>query len=159
MCAWGSTAWASDTEIGFERRFGVGIAAGFPSSATLKIQATPRHGVSLHAGPTLATSGLHLRLQYDQASARLRTWAFGELWIGWQLGIVVNFVFGEAVGRTTVRPGLTAGVGVEVRLVPAPASLFLEAGPVLFPFDLASSEPSPFQPAGLVLCVGGRWWF
>ncbi len=158
-CAWAGPAAASDTEVGFERRFSLGIAAGFPSSATLKVQASPRHGVALHIGPTLATSGLHLRLQYDQASARLKTWSFGELWIGWQVGIIVNFVFGEAVGRTAVRPGLTAGVGLDIRLVPAPVSVFVEAGPMLFPFDIAPAQPTTFQPAGLVLCIGGRWWF
>lgn len=152
-------ARASDTEIGFERRFGLGIAAGFPSAATLKLQAAPRHGVSLHVGPTLATSGLHLRLQYDQSSARLKTWGFGELWVGWQLGAIVNLVFGEIVGTTAVRLGLTAGAALDLRLAPAPISAFVEAGPILFPIELAQPETSTFQPAGLVLCVGARWWF
>lgn len=152
-------AQATDVEVGRARRFGVGIAAGYPPSATIKAFVDPRNAVAFHLGTTLGTSGLHLRLQFEQTAKELRRWDFGELGLLWSAGVVADFIFGQQSASAAVRPGLTAGVGVELRLAPVPVAVFGEAAPILYPFDLASQEETPFFPLGFTLVVGGRWYF
>ena len=152
-------AQATEVDIGSKRRFGLGIAAGFPSSASAKILFDRKNGLALHVGPTLVTSGLHLRLQFEQHAMELKRWGFGELWFTWNVGFVVNLVFGEQVARQSVRPGVSAGVGVDLRLVPVPVSVFGEVSPAIYPLDINPPEPTPYLPAGVTVVVGARFYF
>lgn len=147
-------ASAGDIDIGVTRRLGLGVAAGLPFSASVKWLADRRNGVAIHVGATTTTSGLHTRVQYEQWSRRLRAWEFGELGIGWQAGLVVNLVFGQASESRSARLGLTAGPLVELRLSPVPISLFAEVAPVFYPLDLLPG--STFAPAGVTVAVGAR---
>lgn len=151
------TARAGETEVGTTRRLGIGVAAGFPTAATLKLHVKPTVGLTLHVGPTLVSAGLHVRLQAEHLPARLRRWTWGELRLGWQGGVAVELLFGTAAGRTSARPAVLVGVGAELRLVPVPVGLFAELSPMLFPADVAPATPTGFQPFGLTLVVGGRW--
>ena len=153
----GGAAVAAETEVGTTRRLGIGLAAGFPTAATLKLHVRPEIGLSLHLGPTLVSSGLHVRIQAEHLPARLRRWSWGELRLGWQGGVAVELLFGAAAGRTSARPAVLVGVGAELRLVPAPVGLFAELSPMLFPADVAPPKPTGFQPFGLTLVVGARW--
>lgn len=147
-------AHAEEIEAGRTKPFGLGIAAGFPPSASLKIHADQRNTVVFHVGPTMTTSGLHVRAQYEQEAAELRAWDIGRLAFLWHVGVEANLIFGQA---SSVRPGIFAGVGVEFQLVPAPVVLFAEAAPVVYPRDLVLS--TQFLPVGLHLTGGGRFYF
>ena len=106
LAAWflvASTALAADVEIGDTRRFGVGVAAGYPPSATLKYFFDPKNGLSMHVGPALVSNGLHTRIQFEQQAAILGDWDVGQLGLTWNLGVAVNFVFGQ---NRAIRPGL-----------------------------------------------------
>ncbi|MCB9664230.1 MAG: hypothetical protein H6732_08965 [Alphaproteobacteria bacterium] len=151
----------TSSEIGRERRFGVGLALGFPPSGTLKLFIDPNNALALHVGPTLATSGLHLRLQFEQAAKELRRWEIGELLLTWHLGVAVELIFGQQAVTSGVRFGVHGGVGVELRLVPAPIAVFGELAPVIYPFDLAAAVQgtSPFVPVQGIVAVGARWYF
>lgn len=149
-----SAAVAADIEVGRTRHFGVGVAAGFPPSVTLKYLADERHGVSLHVGSTLVTNGLHTRVQYEDRARLLRAWDFGELHLTWNIGVVMNLVFGAAAQTGPVRPGISAGVGVEFTLGPFPLTVFGEVSPVFFPLDLLPD--SNLLPAGVHVVVGTR---
>lgn len=147
-------ASAGDIDIGFTRRLGLGVAAGLPFSVSVKWLADRRNGLAIHVGATTTTSGLHTRVQYEQWSRRLRAWEFGELGIGWQAGLVVNLVFGQASESRSARLGLTAGPLVELRLAPVPIAAFAEVAPVFYPLDLLPG--STFAPAGVTVAVGAR---
>lgn len=146
-----------DIAIGRTRRFGLGVAAGFPPSVSFKYLFDRRSGVSVHLGPTFVASGLHTRVQFEQRARTLKDWDFGDLSLTWHAGLVFNLVFGEAVESAPVRPGVAAGVGVQLRLVPAPITAFAEVSPVLFPLDLLPG--AKFFPVGVQLAAGARWWF
>jgi hypothetical protein len=148
-----------DLEVGHTRRFGLGIALGWPPSATVKVFVDPRNAVALHLGTTLGTSGLHLRLQFEQTARRLKSWDWGELGIGWQVGVAVDFLFGQQASATAVRPGVLGGANVELRVAPAPVAVFGEVSPILYPFDLAARQETSFFPVGLVIVAGARWYF
>ncbi len=145
-------------EIGTRYRLGIGIAAGFPPSVTLRYAADPRRAVALHVGPTMVTTGLHVRLQYEQRVAELRTWAFGTLGLTWNIGVVASLVFGQEVDGRPIRPGITTGLGVELAFGVAPAAVFGEISPVLYPLDLFPATRTAFLPAGLTVVVGARWY-
>jgi hypothetical protein len=147
-------ATAGDIDIGVTRRLGLGVAAGLPFSVSVKWLADRRNGLAIHVGATTTTSGLHTRVQYEQWSRRLRAWEFGELGIGWQAGLVVNLVFGQASESRSARLGLTAGPLVELRLAPVPIAAFAEVAPVFYPLDLLPG--STFAPAGVTVAVGAR---
>lgn len=151
------SARAAEVEIGTLRRFGVGVAAGYPPTATAKYYFDKKNGFSAHIGPTLGTSGLHLRIQFEQKAADLAQWDFGELSFTWHIGVVSNFIFGQAVSDTPVRPGINAGVGVELRVNFAPVAFFGELSPVIYPLDLLPG--ASFLPVGVIFAVGGRWYF
>lgn len=148
-------------EVGQERRLGVGLALGFPPSGTAKLFVDARNGLALHVGPTLAISGLHIRLQFEQAVRSLRRWEVGELLLTWHLGVAVELVFGQQAVTSGVRFGVHGGIGVELRVVPAPVAVFGEIAPVIYPFDLAAAVQggSPFVPVQGILTVGVRWYF
>lgn len=152
-------AHASDSEVGTRRRFGLGIAAGFPSSVTMKVLFDRKNGVALHVGPTLVTTGLHLRLQFEQRATELTSWDWGTLGLSWNLGVSVNLVFGTVAAQLPVRYGVLAGVGLDLRLEPVPVAAFVELSPVIYPIELAAPEPSPFLPAGVIVVAGGRFYF
>lgn len=149
-----AAAVAGDIEVGRTRHLGLGIAAGFPPSLTLKYLADPRRGFSVHLGSTLATSGLHTRVQYEDRARRLRAWDFGELHLTWNIGLTFNLVFGAASQAVPVRPGIFAGVGVEFTLGPFPLTVFGEVSPVLYPLDLLPDSNQ--LPAGVQAVVGTR---
>lgn len=150
-------AWSAPTEVGSVHPFGIGVAAGFPVSATFKWMPDARQGVSVHLGPTLVSAGVHTRVQYDAQVRMLKRWDLAELGIGWHTGVLVNFVFGQAAQQRALRVGVFAGASVELRLVPAPVSVFAEVAPVLYPLDLLPD--SGFLPIGLNAAVGARWFF
>lgn len=150
-------AWSAPTEVGSVHPFGIGVAAGFPVSATFKWMPDARQGVSVHLGPTLVSAGVHTRVQYDAQARTLKRWDLAELGIGWHTGVLVNFVFGQAAQQRALRVGVFAGASVELRLVPAPVSVFAEVAPVLYPLDLLPD--SGFLPIGLNAAVGARWFF
>lgn len=150
---------ALEAEVGAVRRLGVGAAVGFPPSASLKYFFDRKQGLALHLGPTLATTGLHTRLQFEHKATDLHDWDLGDLDLTWNVGVVLNFVFGQAVEGVPVRPGIHAGVGVELRFVPVPAALFAEVSPTLYPLDLVPSLRTRFLPAGVIVAAGGRWYF
>jgi len=150
-------AWSAPTEVGSVHPFGIGVAAGFPVSATFKWMPDARQGVSVHLGPTLVSAGVHTRVQYDAQVRTLKRWDLAELGIGWHTGVLVNFVFGQAAQQRALRLGVFAGASVELRLVPAPVSVFAEVAPVLYPLDLLPD--SGFLPIGLNAAIGARWFF
>lgn len=150
------TAHAGELEVGVTRKLGLGVAAGFPPSGTLKLHVDRRYGLALHVGPTLATNGIHTRLQFEHWIVDLRSWSFGVLGLTWHAGVLVNLVFGQAVETQPVRPGVVVGAGVELRLVPAPVGVFAEVGPTLFPIDLLPG--ARFVPLGVDVVVGARWY-
>lgn len=145
-------------EIGTRYKLGIGVSAGFPPSLTARYLADPRRGVAVHLAPTMVTTGLQLRVQYEQRVAELRTWAFGSLGLTWNVGVLAAVVFGQEVGIQPVRPGITTGLGVELSFGVAPAAVFAEVSPVLYPLDLIPATRSAFLPAGLTLIVGARWY-
>lgn len=106
----------------------------------------------------MVTTGLHLRLQYEQRVAELRTWGFGSLGLTWNIGLVAALVFGQEVGGRPIRPGITTGLGVELAFGVAPAAVFAEVSPVLYPLDLIPATRTSFLPAGLTVVVGARWY-
>lgn len=147
---------AADIEVAKVRPVGIGAAVGFPPSVTAKFFVDEFNGVSIHVGPTLITTGLHTRVQFEQTALRLVTWDVGDLWLSWHAGLVLNTIFGQAVSARPVRPGIHAGVGVELRLLPVPVAAFAEASPVLYPLDFLPG--ATFLPAGLTVAVGARWY-
>ena len=146
-------------QAGEVKRFGVGIAAGFPTAVTMKVFFDPRNAIALHVGPTLVISGLHIRLQFEQTPAIVGRWGAGELGVTWHLGTIVELIFGEQAVDAGFRAALSAGAGVEFRTVAVPFAAFAEVGPVLYPYDLANPGRTPFAPASFTLLVGGRWYF
>jgi hypothetical protein len=150
-------AWSAPTEVGSVHPFGIGVAAGFPVSATFKWMPDARQGVAVHLGSTLVSAGVHTRVQYDAQVRTLKRWDLAELGIGWHTGVLVNFVFGQAAQQRALRLGVFAGASVELRLVPAPVSVFAEVAPVLYPLDLLPD--SGFLPIGLNAAIGARWFF
>lgn len=159
--AWGAEPVipSREKEIGVTRRFGAGIAAGIPSSVTLKVQADPRNGVALHVGSALATPGLHLRLQFEQAPLVIDRFEFGDLFLTWHTGTVVNVAVGELVTTSGIRWGVTAGVGAELRPGWFPVSLFGEASLIVFPLDFVPGRDNPLAPIEVGLVVGARFFF
>lgn len=149
-----TAANAQVLEVGETRRIGVGIAAGYPPSGTVKFHLDRRNAVTLHAGPTLAANGLHTRVQFERWERDLKSWDFGVLGLTWHAGLVFNWVFGQAQEAQPVRPGVVAGAGVELRVVPFPVAAFAEVGPVLFPLDLLPN--ARFFPLGVDVVVGAR---
>lgn len=149
---------APEIRIGEQFRLGLGVAIGFPPSATVRYAVDPRRAVAVHLGPTMVTTGLHLRVQYEQRIADLRAWSFGQLSLTWQIGAVVALIFGQDTQGRPVRPGITTGIGVELAFGVAPAAVFAEIAPVVYPLDLVPSLRTAFLPAGLTVVVGGRWY-
>jgi hypothetical protein len=149
-------AWAGDAEVGHSRHIGLGIAAGFPPSVTLQWRPNPTHAAAVHVGPTLTTSGLHVRAQYEQRPRDLRAWDVARLALTWNIGLDVNLSFGQAGEAIPGRLGIHAGAGVELRLVPAPIVAFAELSPVFFPLDLLPQ--SNFSPVGINFAVGARFF-
>jgi hypothetical protein len=152
-----SAAWSAPSEVGTVHPFGLGIAAGFPVSLTFKWMPDGRQGAAVHIGPTLVTTGLHTRVQYEARLKTLKIWDVADLGIGWHTGVLVNLVFGQAATDRAARIGVYAGATVDLRLVPAPVSVFAEVAPVIYPLDLIPG--SRFLPAGINLAVGARWHF
>jgi hypothetical protein len=150
-------AHAEKLEVGESRKLGFGIAAGYPPTGSVKYHFDRRRALAVHAGPTLTTNGLHTRVQYEGWAFDLKSWTFGVLGLTWHAGVVVNLVFGQAVERDPVRPGVVGGVGVELRLVPVPVAAFAEVGPTLFPLDFLPN--ARFLPYGIDAVVGARWYF
>lgn len=149
-----SAALSADVEIGDERKTGVGVAVGFPPSVTGKHFFDPKNGLSFHLGPAIASTGLHTRLQFEQEAANLGDWDFGRLGLTWNVGVIVGFIFGQ---NRQIRPGLSLGAGLELQLAPAPAAVFVEVSPSLYPLEFLGN--TPFLPVGLTLAGGGRWYF
>lgn len=147
---------AEELEVATKRRLGIGVAAGYPPTGSLKYHFDTRRALAVHAGPTLATNGLHTRVQYEHWAFDLKSWEFGVLGLTWHTGLVVNLVFGQAVETQPLRPGIVAGAGVEMRLVPVPVTVFAEVGPTLFPLDLLPG--ARFLPYGIDVVVGARWY-
>jgi hypothetical protein len=150
------TATAAPVEVADVRKVGVGGAAGFPPTATVKLFADLRNAIAFHVGPTLATTGIHTRIVFEQSAGILKEWDWGELWLTWQVGVVANVVFGQAATAQPVRLGVTAGAGVELRLAPVPVAVFGELAPTIYPLDFLAG--SPFLPAGLQVAGGARWY-
>ncbi|HMV66827.1 MAG TPA: hypothetical protein PKA64_08255 [Myxococcota bacterium] len=154
---WLATALATPDQIGGARPFGIGIAAGFPTSASFKWMPDRRQGIAIHAGPTVVSLGVHLRVQYEQRALELKRWSVANLGLGWHAGALVNLVFGQAAQGSGARVGVFIGPQVELRVVPAPLSVFAEAALVAYPSEFRQDRR--FSPVGVTVAIGVRWFF
>lgn len=154
---WLAAALGAPDQIGGTKPLGIGIAVGFPTSVSFKWMPNRWEGLSLHAGPTVVSLGVHLRVQYERRELMLKRWPMANLSLGWYTGALVNLVFGQAAQGTGARVGVFIGPQLELRAVPAPVSVFAEAALVAYPTEFVKSRR--FSPVGVTVAVGARWFF
>lgn len=152
-----AAALGAPDAIGGDKPFGLGVAVGFPTSASFKWMPNRREGLAIHAGPTVVSLGVHLRVQYERRELELKRWSMFNLGLGWYTGALVNLVFGQAAQGTGARVGVFIGPQVELRVVPAPLSVFAEAAIVAYPSEFRPDRR--FSPVGITVAVGARWFF
>lgn len=145
---------ADATEIGVERRWGVGIELGAPNAVTGKYFFDDLSGVSLHAG-WWADRALHVRAQYEREFLEVANPAWARLGLYWLAGVHTGFLpFHPYYDAAYVGPH--AGAAAELQFHDIPINVFLEAD-VGAAAAFATPETLIWPIANIQL--GGRYHF
>lgn len=146
------------TEVGTDKKVGLGVMLGFPSSLTMKAYLHPKVALSLHLGGYWF--GLHGRTQLEFEIAELQDWKFARFDLYGIVGGGTDLVLYGPASRgsvATARPEAHAGAGVELQFHDQPAAVYMEVMPV---FWFMSFSPAwPGWPVGVYAGTGGRWYF
>ena len=141
------------SEVGIEKRFGVGVELGTSQTVTAKYYVTPVLGVSAHVGYDTYLRGIHGRFQVEQEFVQFADWDWARFALYVNGGIALN---GTVAGRYVFNPAVVVGSGLDLQFKPAPASAFLEADLAVYPRAFWDDSIAPLGP---IFGVGFRWYF
>lgn len=155
------TALAGATEVAHEKRVGIGAHVGYPTAFTMKFYISQKGGFTFHVGVVPGYwygAGryflhLHSRLQYQHEIVEFADWEFARFDMYFSVDAALNVVPDDPV---VLRPGVGAGVGVELQFHEVPASVYVETIPMVFPIDFGNT---PYFPVTVYGGAGGRWYF
>lgn len=152
---------AEATEVGLSKPVGVGLATGYPGaiSVTGSYWLSDRGRISGYLGSIGFMYGL--RALYEHNFYPITDEGPGVLWVYWFAGLDLSL---SRYANKTMddnwhgRVGLLGGAGVELQFHNAPAEVFLEVGPALYPVNGCTYlYGNCFTSAWSQL--GARWYF
>lgn len=151
------------TDIGTEKKFGIGVATGAPLlSLTGKYYLTERSGIVGYAGTTFFSHALRVGYQ-----APIHTWgenwSWGQLPLYWHVDAEVGVWTYLGSG---IQVGAGGGVGLALQFAKVPAELFTEVGIGVYPLNYCNISYPGIPGSTRALCIvapfgaaGARWYF
>ncbi len=149
------------TEVGLSRPAGIGLATGYPGA----ISVTGAYWVSDKgriAGYLGSVGFMHgLRALYAHNFYPITDEGPGVLWLYWFAGIDVSMT--RRANQTLddnwyPRIGVAGGAGIELQFHKAPAEVFFEIGPALYPVNSCTYLYTSCFPSAWSQ-LGARWYF
>ena len=153
------------SEIGDERRFGLGLESG----ATLiglsgKYWFNDRMGLTAVIGTSFVLQ--EGRLGFESQIRRYgESWSFAQVPLYWHVGVE----FAEAtVAWTGTRVGVDGGVGAAFQLAKVPVEVYAQGGLAVYPVNTACQakyaadgidEPGVLCAVGVRIGLGARYYF
>ncbi len=148
------------TEVGADKRFGLGVEIGFPNSITGKYFFGDNAGVAFHAGGSAVGIGGYTdgRVQYEGRVLEFGDWKFADLGGYWNAGAAVRYWLVSGWDQA-LQLGPTGGVGAEMRFKEVPAAAYAEADGRLYLLGPQTGTYDGVRQFGMTTTVGGRWYF
>jgi hypothetical protein len=145
------TASAKTTEVGTDKKFGLGVQLGSPITLTGKYWLDDQGGVAFHVGTWFGFYN-EARVQYERQFVQFGDWDFGDLGMYWHAGVASRLwtVTGYD-GDFSLGP--SGGVAGELRFKDVPAAVFVEVGSAIY---VLGHEYSWWDYS---YAAGGRWYF
>lgn len=142
-------AMAGKTEVGTNKKVGIGATVGSPHAFTAKWYLNPNAGIALFVGVRPLWGGA-VRVSYQQDFWNIGNWSWGKLDMGWQAGVIAWGGLGNPL-----LPGAGGGVGAHLRFKSVPAEVFVDHAAYVYPTGFWSDA----RGVGYVGSLGGRWYF
>lgn len=151
----GKAKAAKLTEVGTDKKFGIGVSVGYPHYVTGKYWLDSQGGVAFYAGGSIL-NGVTGRVQYERQFINFMKYdKLGRLDMFWSIGAV------GGLGGGSLVPGAGGGVGAELRFKKVPAAVHHDTMFYTYPTQWKDSTGT-FGPTGHVRvtsALGGRWYF
>ncbi len=143
-------ATAAPSEVGTDKKFGLGVQLGAPMTFTGKYWLDDQGGPAFHVGTYFVYH--EARVQFERQFVQFGDWDFGDVGMYWHAGVATRYwTVPNYVNELSLGP--SGGVAGELRFKPVPAAVFVEAGTAIYVLGHDYSWYS------INYAAGGRWYF